>query len=96
MERETNAGYLITERITVGDRDYVLGEKLPQTGGSPFVTWEAWAGTKDYNHGHYDFKNRWQALADLFSRAKNKAELMATLETDKERRHARSHREPER
>ena len=95
MEQEKNAGYTITERITVGDRDYVLGEKSAGERGAPFVTWEAWAGTKDYYHGHDELKNRWEALADLYTRAKDKAELMATLEVDKERR-AHSRHEPER
>ena len=50
MEWRKNAGYIITNAITIGESEIVLG--VHETKPNMFVTWEC--GSKDnYNWGHY-------------------------------------------
>ena len=49
MER-TNAGYVITDSVTVGNSEIVIGENLKAP--DPFVCWYCKNGT-DYFWGHY-------------------------------------------
>ncbi len=65
METEINAGYEITERIKVGESEFVLGELKKDF--QQFVTWKCSAGEKDYYWGHY-FDDRLTALEDLCNR----------------------------
>lgn len=46
----TNAGFVITNAISVGNKEYVLGVNMKNT--QSFVTWECKEGT-DYFWGHY-------------------------------------------
>jgi hypothetical protein len=63
-EPETNAGYTITERATVGKTLFVLGERPDGN----CVTWQRYEGRECYDHGHY-FESREKAAADLRRRA---------------------------
>lgn len=68
MEKETNAGYEITEKLNVGNSIFVLGRN-DTSFGTKFVTW---AARKDdptnYFWGHY-MSNYEDAREDLFERA---------------------------
>ena len=70
-----NAGYTITERITVGDVTIVLGES-PGT-PSPYVTWRHDPETGAYYWGHYH-SDRLVALADYGRRITEAAERKRT------------------
>ncbi len=50
MNLRTNEGYVITNQITIGDTEIVLG--VHQTAPNQFVTWECKDKT-DYDWGHY-------------------------------------------
>jgi hypothetical protein len=64
--QEKVAGYTITERIQVGNKQFVLGENPDAV--SPFVTWQHMDGRTGYDWGHYH-QSHDKALADLLSRA---------------------------
>ena len=65
MDTRTNTGYTITDSITIGEMEFVLG-KLD--GNIPmFVTW-ACNGGDYYYWGHY-FSDLHDAKKDLLSRA---------------------------
>jgi hypothetical protein len=66
MKREINAGYVITDRLTVGDTQFVIGQR--DKAPAKFVTWRCKKGEKNYYWGHY-CKNRLSALEDLCNRA---------------------------
>jgi len=69
MEKRKNAGYTITNSISIGNIELVLGQK--ENSLSPFVTWQCTAG--DYHWGHY-FDNRLSAEKDLYKRVIEKIE----------------------
>lgn len=66
MSTRTNAGYIITDSIHIGEIEFVLGE---QADGKMFVTWECKDGN-NYYWGHY-FDNRTAAELDLLTRARS-------------------------
>lgn len=66
MEKEINAGYVITDRLTVGNAEFVIGQS--DTAPAQFVTWKCRKGEKDYFWGHY-LSDRLTALEDLCNRA---------------------------
>ena len=51
MDWRKNAGYIITNAITIGDSEIVLGEH--ETRPNMFVTWECYGSKDNYNSGHY-------------------------------------------
>lgn len=61
MDWRTNAGYIITNSITIGDIEIVLGihSKYP----NKFVTWEC-KNKNDFYWGHY-YNNLCQAQKDF-------------------------------
>lgn len=61
-----NAGYEITQRIDLGDRQFVVGHR--PTAPSPYVTWEYFAERDSYYQGHY-FSEASDATLDMFRRA---------------------------
>ena len=61
----TNAGYLITASIPVGNVEYVLG--VNQKGQEQYVTWECRNKT-EYSFGHYT-DSLFKATKDLCQRA---------------------------
>lgn len=64
MNWRTNQGFIITNQITVGETEFVLGvhEKAPNS----FVTWQCKNGN-DYYWGHY-FSNLLAAQKDFCKR----------------------------
>ena len=65
MEQEINAGYVITDRLVVGNSEFVIGES--QTAPAQFVTWKRNLGEKEFYWGHY-VGDRLTALEDLCKR----------------------------
>lgn len=65
MDREINAGYVITDRLTVGDAEFVIGQR--DEAPASFVTWKCKKGEKEYFWGHY-MNDRLIALEDLCNR----------------------------
>lgn len=68
-EKVFNAGYEITQRIDLGDRQFVVGHSA--TAPSPYVSWEYFAERDSYYQGHY-FLEEADATLDLFRRASEK------------------------
>lgn len=82
MDQEINAGYVITDRLIVGDAIFVLGEseKIP----AKFVTWQCKKGEKDYFWGHY-IGDRLTALEDLCNRALDEIQSLKSLQQEQNR-----------
>jgi hypothetical protein len=70
-EPETVAGYAITKRLKVGEKEFVLGEN--PAAPSPFVTWARYSEREGYDHGNY-FASRQNAMANLSARADRERE----------------------
>ena len=68
MEWRKNAGYIITNAITIGESEIVLG--VHETKPNMFVTWEC-ANKNNYFWGHY-FTNLVAAQKDFCERGLNK------------------------
>lgn len=81
MEKETNAGYTITDRLTVGNAEFVIGER--QEAPAKFVTWKCKKGEKDYYWGHY-CNDRLPALEDLCKRALEEVHFLRSLRQEKD------------
>ena len=64
MVKEINAGYTITDRLAVGEYEFVIGERDTP---AQFVTWKCRKGEKDYFWGHY-LDDRLSAIEDLCKR----------------------------
>ncbi len=73
MEQEIVAGYLITDRLAVGQFEYVIGEN--QSAPGRFVTWKRKLGEKDCFWGHY-VGDRLTAIADLCKRAADEVQFL--------------------
>ncbi len=69
MEWRKNAGYIITNHITIGDSEIVLG--VHETKPNMFVTWEC-SNKNDYYWGHY-FTDLCSAQCDFCERGAEKA-----------------------
>ena len=71
MTQRTNAGYTITDTVTIGNTEFVIGKNnaMPPM----FVTW-ACKGGNDYFWGHY-METREAAERDLLDRAAIELEL---------------------
>ena len=80
MEERTNAGYRITDRIHVGESEFVLGVHMNV--GNQFVTWKCRDGS-DYFWGRY-FSSQLDAQKNLVQRA---YEEVRYLEERQESRH---------
>lgn len=74
MDKRENAGYIITDSITIKDTEFVFGEQ-PDTG--MYVTWQCKNGT-DYYWGHYT-ENRYAALKDLCERASKEIDYLSSI-----------------
>ena len=68
MEWRKNAGYIITNSITIGESEIVLG--VHETRPNEFVTWEC-SGKDNYYWGHY-FSDQLRAQKDFLERALDK------------------------
>lgn len=82
VPQEKVAGYVISERVKVGKKTFVLGENPKAV--SPFVTWQQLEGRFGYDLGHY-FSNRDKALTDLHTRAEREREDISPVKAVKPR-----------
>jgi hypothetical protein len=80
MEKETNAGYAITDRLSVGYLEFVIGQN--ENASAKFVTWRCKKGEKDYHWGHY-CSDRLTALEDLCNRALDEIHHEKSLQKEK-------------
>jgi len=76
-----NAGYAITDRLTVGNSEFVIGQR--DESPASFVTWKCRKGEKEYFWGHY-MNDRLTALEDLCNRALEEIQNMKGLQQNKE------------
>jgi len=69
MEKETNAGYEIIEKLSVGNSIFVLGS-MDSAYGTKYVTWQSNANNDPTNYfwGHY-IQSYEDAREDLYKRA---------------------------
>lgn len=81
MEKENNAGYIITDRLTVGNAEFVIGEN--ESAPAKFVTWKCNKGEKNYYWGHY-CHDRLTALEDLCNRALEEVRYLRSLRQEKD------------
>lgn len=79
MEKEINAGYVITDRLTVGNVEFVIGQR--DEAPANFVTWKCKKGDKDYFWGHY-CNNRLSALEDLCNRVLDEIHYIKSLQQE--------------
>jgi len=79
MEKEINAGYVITDRLTVGNAEFVIGQR--DTAPAQFVTWKCKKGEKDYFWGHY-LGDRLTAVEDLCKRTLEEIEYLRTFQQE--------------
>jgi len=98
MEKEINAGYVITDRLAVGNAEFVIGQN--DTAPMKFVTWKCRKDEKEYFWGHY-LGDRLTALEDLCNRALDEIHHLKLLQQDQENeakpeRPVKKRREPER
>jgi hypothetical protein len=82
MDQEVNAGYTITDRLTVGDIEFVIGHN--ENAPAKFVTWKCAKGEKDYHWGHY-CKERLTALEDLCNRTLDEIHYLKSLQQEKDK-----------
>jgi len=81
MEKEINAGYVITDRLTIGNTEFVIGQREAEP--VQFVTWKCTKGEKDYYWGHY-LRDRLAALEDLCNRALDEIHYLRSLRQEKD------------
>ena len=91
MEWRKNAGYIITNSITIGDSEIVLG--VHETRPNEFVTWEC-SEKNSYYWGHYtssllsaqkDFLERGLNKVKFYEKNKPEAKLMPKKKSEPER-----------
>jgi len=80
-DKEVNAGYVITDRLTVGNSEFVIGQN--ENAPAKFVTWKCTKGEKNYYWGHY-CKDRLTALEDLCNRALDEIHYLKSYKQEKE------------
>ena len=81
MDQEINAGYVISDRLTVGNAEFVIGQR--EETPAKFVTWKCKKGEKDYYWGHY-CNDRLTALEDLCNRALDEVHHLRSLRQEKD------------
>lgn len=79
MFEEMNAGYAITDRITVGNSIFALGQS--ETAPAKFVTWKCRTGEKNYFWGHY-YNDRMTAIEDLCQRALEEIQYLKSFQQE--------------
>lgn len=80
MDQEINAGYVITDRLTIGNTEFVIGQN--ENAPAKFVTWKCNKGEKNYYWGHY-CNDRMTALEDLCNRALDEIHYLRSLQQEK-------------
>ena len=78
-DMRTNAGFVITNAIPVGNKEIVLGVNMKNA--QSFVTWECKEGT-DYYWGHYT-DNLLKATKDLCQRVMGEIEYLELAEQER-------------
>jgi hypothetical protein len=81
MERETIAGYVITDRLAIGDFEYVIGQS--ESAPDRFVTWKCKKGEKSYFWGHY-LNDRLSAVEDFCKRALEEARFLKSFQREQQ------------
>jgi hypothetical protein len=81
MEKEINAGYVITDRLAVGNAEFVIGHN--EKALMQFVTWKCRKGEKAYFWGHY-LGDRLAAVEDLCKRALEEIENLRSLQPQRD------------
>lgn len=81
MDQEVNAGYIITDRLTTGNSEFVIGER--ENAPAKFVTWKCSKGEKNYYWGHY-FNERLTALEDLCNRVLDEIHFIKGFNQEKD------------
>ncbi len=81
MSQRTNIGYTITDSITIGTTEFVIGENQTKN-GTQYVTWACKNGDH-YFWGHY-MTDRRAAEQDLVGRAQQELSLLAALKPRQE------------
>ena len=79
MDQEINAGYVITDRMMVGDAEFVIGQR--DEAPANFVTWKCRKGEKEYFWGHY-MSDRLTALEDLCNRALDEINYLKSFQQE--------------
>lgn len=85
MQQRENIGYIITDSVTLGETEFVLG--VHKDNPNRFVTWACTNGT-NYFWGHY-LTSREAAEKDLVSRLNDQMQLLDHIR-GKNRRSERS------
>ena len=81
MDQEINAGYVITDRLTIGNTEFVIGQN--ENAPAKFVTWKCKKGEKNYYWGHY-CNDRMTALEDLCNRALDEIHYLRSHRQEKD------------
>ena len=66
MYKEINSGYAITDRLIIGNTEFVIGQN--ENAPAKFVTWRSEKGKSNYYWGNY-CTDRLTALENLCKRA---------------------------
>ena len=77
MDIKTNAGYILTDTVTIGESTFVLG--IHESAPAQFVTWQC--KNNDYFWGNY-FTDRISAVKNLCERALNEAKHLEFVQKD--------------
>jgi len=80
-DKEVNVGYVITDRLTVGNSEFVIGQN--ENAPANCVTWKCTKGETNYYWGHY-CKDRLTALEDLCNRALDEIHYLKSYKQEKE------------
>ncbi len=80
MDKEINAGYVITDRLAVGvgSSEFVIGERAEPVGVADFVTWTCRKGERDYVLGHY-CNDRLAAVENFCKRVQEEVQYQRTF-----------------
>lgn len=81
MDWRKNEGYIITNQLTVGSNEFVLG--VHEAAPNQFVTWQCKDG-KDYFWGHY-YTDLLSAQKDFCTRALDEIKHLERMKKPKER-----------
>lgn len=81
MEKEINAGYVITDRLAVGNAEFVIGHN--EKASTQFVTWKCRKDEKSYFWGHY-LGDRLAAVEDLCKRTLEEIEYLRSLQSQRD------------
>ena len=82
MDWRKNEGYIITNQLTVGSTEFVLG--VHEAAPNQFVTWQCKDG-KDYFWGHY-YTDLLSAQKDFCTRALDEIKHLERMKKTKERK----------